>query len=148
VMSEPALGAAAGELYLEGLSARYVPVTIAGAAQQLAVAPTAGVKVVAWAIADGAPYAEGVELQASGSELAATLPPGAYTLVVTGLSRNTIATVVKLALREPPPTDPTDPIDEAEGGGCQTTSSATGSLPSGALLAFGAWRRRRKAATT
>ncbi len=150
VSVEPAFSGvvgATGKIYIEGLSARYVPVSIAGAAQHLVVAPTEGIKVGAWVVAEGATYAQGVELVAKGQELGTTLQPGAYTLVVTGLTRNTIATAVNLALREPPPPpeDPEEP-DEDGGGGCQATSSATGSLPLGFLLALGVWRRRRKAA--
>lgn len=142
---EPALVSPA-KVYVEGLSARYVPVTIAGEAQQLVVKPTGGIKLAGWVVADGAGLADGVELaSAAGGSLAVTLQPGSYTLVLTGLSRNTITTEVGVELTAPPVTMP----DDDDGGGCSATGSAGGEGLLGlALLSLlsrkkGLRRRRR-----
>lgn len=97
---------------IEGLSARYVPLSIAERSRielptTLRIAATAG----------------GVEF--TGSPLTATLEPGRYELVITGLSPNTLATDVEIAIGPP---------DE---GGCATSGSP-------ALLPVVLLRRRRR----
>ena len=93
---EPAIDAS-GRVFLEGLSARYVPVTV-GADPRVVVRPSGGIRVAAWLVPQDGGLADGVELTEQGGEQAATVDPGAYTLVVTGLSRNTIATAVDVEL--------------------------------------------------
>lgn len=146
---EPALTVEQGaaKVYVEGLSARYVPVTLAGEAKQLVVKPTGGIRVVGWVVADGDGLADGVTMtSAAGGSLATTLAPGAYTLVLTGLSPSTITTEVGLELAAAPVTKPED---EDDGGGCSATGSASGRWALGlALLALlpgkhGLRRRRR-----
>lgn len=148
VPKEPAL-AGAGKIYIEGLSARYVDVTVSGERRQLLVAPTDGIEVRGWAVAAGGGLADGVALAKVAGGVAATLEPGTYTLVVTGLSRNTITTAVNVQL-QPAPVEPPDDDDDdgGDGGGCQATSATpAGAGPLGwialALLAGGRRRAHR-----
>ncbi|MEO8699826.1 MAG: hypothetical protein ABI867_07270 [Kofleriaceae bacterium] len=113
-------------IFVEGLSARYLPIAI-GERSRLVVAPTNGIRIAGWIVATGGGLGDGSELDA---DLAVTLDPGTYTLVVTGLSRATITTAVELVVT-PAPVDP---------GGCSTTS---GSM-SPSILAILAIRRRRR----
>ncbi len=110
-----------GSIYVEGLSARYVPLEVA-ARSRIRVAPDGAIRIAAWLGAAGGGLGAGIDLAADGAALAATIDAGAYTLVVTGLARNSIATAVHVAF-EPAP------HDGGEGGGC----SATGSSPAGLL---------------
>lgn len=146
---EPAL-VSPGVVYVEGLSARYVPVAISEEAPQLVVKPTKGINVAGWVVADGGGLGDGVALGAISGGLAAVLAPGSYTLVLTGLSPNTITTEVNLELTAAPPAA-TD--DEASGGGCSAASGASGaslpwvgSLLGGLFVAPGLRRRRRAVA--
>lgn len=128
---------AGGTIYVEGLSARYVPLALADRARVMVTA-TGGIRVAAWIIADGRPLADGVALVPEGASLETTTDAGSYTLVVTGLSRGTITTAVELAITEP--VEPEEP-DDPDSGGC----SAAPSSSSGALLVLAAlWRRRRR----
>jgi hypothetical protein len=125
-----------GTIYVEGLSARYVPLALADRAR-VVVTPSGGIRVAAWLVADGQPLADGTELTPEGSSLETTIDAGSYTLVVTGLSRGTITTPVEIAI-----TEPTEPV-ERDSGGCDSTHSSS----SGALLVLAAlWRRRRRVA--
>lgn len=85
----------ATKIYIEGLSARYIPIELA-TPTHLSFATTSRIRVAA-----------------NDLELAddTVLQPGAYLLTVTGLSRMTIATVVDITYG-PPPEEP------ADGGGC------------------------------
>lgn len=136
-----------GMIYVEGLSARYLDVTISGERHELRVLPTDGIKVVGWAVPAGGGYGEGVALDPiSGKNgVAKVLDPGTYTLVVTGQSRATILTAVNLELAPVPAEIPDD--EEGSDGGCQAASSSSGAMS--ALLGVGlllGWRRRRGAA--
>lgn len=136
---EPALEATA-TVHVEGLSARYVPITL-DAPMQLTVSPGGAITVAAW-VADAA--GAGVELLPAGDGLAAPLEPGAYTLVLTGLSRGTLTTPVELALgpREEPPVD-----DEDDAGGCAVSpisSPASGLVPWIPLVLVPLRRRRAR----
>jgi hypothetical protein len=119
-----------GTIYVEGVSARYVPITSAAPFQITLSAPT--IKIAAWIVADDGRLADGIDLAPDGATLSASAPAGSYTLVVTGLSRNSITTAVDVALGPP----------DSGGGGC--SSSAT---PPGALLVLVVWfvLRRRQA---
>lgn len=127
-----------GKIFIEGLSARYVPITLA-ARDQVTVSPTGGIRVVAWLVPDGAGLDGGIELSGSPTELAAEVDAGSYMLVVTGLQRMIIATAVNITVGDPPPND--DDGDD-DGGGCTTSpSSGTTSL---VLVAGMLLRRRRR----
>jgi MYXO-CTERM domain-containing protein len=134
---EPAAGGST-RIFVEGLSARYLPLTV-GELPRVAVRPPAGFRVAAWLVRDGGTLADGVELAEQGGELAATIEAGAYTLVVTGLSRGTLATSVEVELT--PPVD-----DEDGGGGCSAGGGGTGSGGAIALLGviYAARPRRRR----
>jgi uncharacterized protein (TIGR03382 family) len=122
--------AATGTTYVEGLSARYVPLTVA-ARSTITLAPTSGIRVAGWLIADGAAFDDGIELV----DNAATVEAGSYTLVVTGLSRGTITTAVDIAIGEP--------IEEDdEQSGC-ASSSTTPALPIPFIVLVALRRRRR-----
>jgi uncharacterized protein (TIGR03382 family) len=76
---------------------------------------------------------EGVELAAN----TATLAPGTYQLAITGLSQNTLATPVAIAI-EPAPEEPA---------GCCSSSGDPGVSPALALVLVISWRRRRRSRT-
>jgi len=123
-----------GMVYVEGLSARYVPITVASRSR-VTLAPPGGLRIAGWLVADGQGLADGVELEAEKATLTATIDAGTYTLVVTGLSRGSIVTAVGLTIDEPP-----DPPDHD--GGC-----ASGPAPRATalwLVAALAWCRRRR----
>ncbi|HSK02355.1 MAG TPA: MXAN_6640 family putative metalloprotease [Kofleriaceae bacterium] len=124
-------------IFIEGLSARYLPLTV-GELPRVAVRPPAGLRVAAWLVRDGGTLADGVELTERDGVLAATAPPGAYTLVVTGLSRGTIATAVEVEL--------TPPVDDEDGGGCSAAGGGAGRGGALALLVviYAARPRRRR----
>ena len=111
---------AAGTIFVEGLSARYVPITIASR-QRIAATPTGGIHIAAWIVRDGDGIGDGLELTAQGTALATMVEAGSYTLVVTGLSRGTITTAVDLSVGEPLPNEGND---TGGGGGCAATRSA------------------------
>jgi len=134
---EPALTTAApsATLYLEGMSARYVPVSVTERAE---LRVTSRAKLVAWTVAAGQGVEQGRELSAAVDARARVLEPGDYTLVITGLDRGAITTAVMLALGAPPPDD--------DGGGCTAArSSSRSSRAASALLVLAAlaWTRRR-----
>jgi hypothetical protein len=113
-----------GTIYIEGLSARYVPIAITQRSR-VAVSTAAAIKLAAWIVADDQSLADGITLAADGPALSANLDPGPYTLVITGLTRNSIATAVDVAIGPP---------EEPGGGSCSSTRSP----PAALLLAF-AW---------
>lgn len=119
VLREPAI-AATGTIYVEGLSARYVPITIASR-QRIAATPTGGIHIAAWLVRDGDGIGDGLELAAQGSALATMVEAGPYTLVVTGLSRGTITTAVDISVGEPMPNEGDD---TGGGGGCAATHTS------------------------
>jgi len=123
-----------GTIYVEGISALYVPLELA-AKSRVRVAPDGALRIAAWLVADGAALGNGIELAADGAALAATIDAGAYTLVVTGLARNTIATAVHITF-EPPPAEGED----GDSGGCSTA----GSSPAGLLAIIAVLARRRR----
>jgi hypothetical protein len=106
VPQEPATDGAA-RIFIEGMSARYLPITV-GANPRVAVRPPGNIRVAAWIVPDSGGLGDGIELTKHDGVHAATVPPGSYTLVVTGLSRNTIATAVEVEL--------TPPVDDDDGG--------------------------------
>jgi hypothetical protein len=110
---EPTL-AEGGVVYLEGLSARYVPLTIASPTR-VTVSPPSNLAIAAWIVAEGDVFEHGVELTGAGSRLATDLDGGAYTLVVTGLTRNSITTAVDVTFAAP----------DNDGGGCSTTGTGS-----------------------
>ena len=127
---EPAI-ASTGMIYIEGMSARYVPIVLA-ARSHVEVSST--VRVAAWLVADGAGLADGIELAREEAVLAATLDAGTYTLVVTGLARGTITTPVTIAI--------TEPVEDA--GGCSATHPAHGMIWLLSVSSAVAARRRRR----
>ena len=118
-----------GMISVEGLSARYVPIT-AGVRAKLQVSPGA-LNIAAWVVRDGGTIHDGVALTADtdalapSGALAAMLDAGSYTLVITGLARNTITTPVAVELGLPLAPDPSEPDDS---GGCRATQSPSSSL--------------------
>jgi MYXO-CTERM domain-containing protein len=131
---------AGGRVFVEGMSARYVPIFVTDK-PRIAVTPPNGIRVAAWLVRDdGGSLASGIELAERDGVLSATVEAmGGYTLVVTGLSRNTIATAVEVALT--PPVEEEPPPDE--NGGCSAAggSGAGWAAILGMLIAVG--RRRR-----
>ena len=127
-----------GTLYLEGLSARYVPIVLAARAR--VARASAGLRVAARAFRDGDGDGDGdgvdggVELAGDGAALAAELDAGAYLLVATGLSRGKITTAVELAIAPPPDGDEGD-------SGC---AAAPGASLAWLVLAVPRRRRRRR----
>lgn len=81
--------------YVEGLSARYVPIEVAERSR-IVVGGPAGLAFAAWSVADDAALDAGEGLVATDrdGELAAAIDAGSHTLVVTGLARGTIATAI------------------------------------------------------
>jgi hypothetical protein len=149
VPAEPEL-AQGGKIYVEGLSARYLDVTIVGERQELRVTPGAGLKVAGWVVPAGGGFAEGVALEpdrGAPTVVSKVLEPGTYTLVVTGLTRNSITTAVQVEVAAAPPVFADD--TDGDGGGCQAARSSTGGALAApvivALGALGGWRRRRRA---
>lgn len=139
VSQEPVIDAA-GSVFIEGFSARYVPIRVSAAAQQITVTPPAGLRIAAWIVAADDAYPDGIELEPQASVLVAPTPPGDYTLVVTGLTRNTLPTEVSIALTELP-VEPSDGGAMMEGGGCAATR------PRGPLLLLLALLCRRRSAS-
>jgi uncharacterized protein (TIGR03382 family) len=135
---EPAI-AASGTVYVEGLSARYVPLTVADRSR-LALKPGNNIRIAAWLVSDGQGFPDGVELAADRTTLAATIDAGAYTLVVTGLSQRAAATAVAVTI------DPAGPDDDGGGGGCSTAaaSPAAAALPMVLVWLVPALSRRRR----
>jgi hypothetical protein len=133
---EPATDGTA-RVFVEGLSARYLPITV-GASPRVVVRPGGGVRVAAWLVRDGGGLADGIALTERDGEHSATVEPGSYTLVVTGLSRNTIATAVdvELTAAEPPGDD-----------GCDAGRGGANGLPLLGVLYAGIRRRRRRRAS-
>ena len=133
VPQEPATDGAA-RIFIEGLSARYLPITV-GANPRVAVRPPGNLRVAAWIVPDGGGLADGIELTERDGVHAATVDPGTYTLVVTGLSRNTIATAVEVEL--------TPPVEEDDGGCSAGGGRGAGWLALAGVI-FAARRRRRR----
>ncbi len=129
VLEQAAAGPA--RLFLEGLSARYLPITV-GESPRVIVRPGGGIRVAAWIVPDGGGLAEGAELVEEGGVHAVTVAPGAYTLVVTGLSPGTIATAVEVELAA---------AEEPDESGC---SAGGGHGLALAGVIFAACRRRRR----
>ena len=129
-----------GRIFIEGMSARYVPIFVTDK-PRIAVTPSGGIRVAAWLVRDeGGDLTGGIELAERDGVLAATVDaPGGYTLVVTGLSRNTIATAVDLALT-PPVEEP--PIDDDGGCSAGGNSGANAAAILGVLMVAGRRRRR------
>jgi hypothetical protein len=148
VTQEPFIDSA-GSIYVEGYSARYVPIRVTAAEQQVTITPPTGVRISAWIVAADGALSTGIELAPQDAVIAAPTPPGNYTLVVTGLTRNTLPTEVAIALterpEEPEPSDDggdgmTDGDDD-EGSGCATSRHRPPHLP--LLLLLPLLRRRR-----
>ena len=128
-------------IQIEGMSARYVPVILGPeGGWDVRVRPS-GRTLRAWLVAANAAFADGVELEADDEgTLVAHVDSGGprqHTLVVTGLSRNTITTAIPVAIApavdEPP---------GGEAGGC----CAAGGRPNPiaiVIVAFALLRRRR-----
>ena len=127
-----------GTIYIEGLSARYVPITV-GSRSRIMLAASGGIRIAGWLVAEGRSFAEGLALApaqaAPEATIEATIDAGTYTLVVTGLSRGSITTAVRVTLDEPP-------APEGDGGGCASTPAPRATLLW--LVAALAWCRRRR----
>jgi uncharacterized protein (TIGR03382 family) len=131
-----------GRIFIEGLSARYVPVFMTDAnTPRVAVTPTNGIRAAAWLVRDGEGLDAGVELTERNGVLSTTVSAmGGYTLVVTGLSQRTIATAVEVALTAPVAEPPPDDDD----GGC--SAGHGGANAAAVLVALAALIRRRRPA--
>jgi hypothetical protein len=112
VPREPAI-ADRGTIYIEGLSARYVPIAITQPSS-VTVSTAASIKLAAWLVADDRTLTDGIALTPDGSSHSANADPGAYLLVVTGLTRNSIATAVDVAIGPPGANDD-------DGGSCSSS---------------------------
>jgi hypothetical protein len=112
-----------GTIYIEGLSARYVPIAITQPSS-ITVSTAASIKLAAWIVADDKTLTDGIALRPDGASHAANVDPGSYLLVVTGLTRNSIATAVDVAIGPPVP-------DSDDGGSCSSSRH-----PPPALLAL------------
>jgi hypothetical protein len=141
VPTEPPFTSAATTIYVEGLSARYVPVILpADLDREIVVRPAANRTARAWVVPFTGALADGIELVADATDgaLELTIPssaPRQHYLVVTGLSAGTIASATELLVREPVIDDPPDPPG---GGGCASSrggSSLALALPLLALVA-------------
>jgi hypothetical protein len=130
VPREPAI-ADRGTIYIEGLSARYVPIAITQPSS--VTVSTASIKLAAWLVADDQNLADGIALTPDGSSHTANVDPGPYLLVVTGLTRNTIATAVDVAIGPPAADD--------DNGSCSSSRRPPVSLL--AIIAGFLMRRRR-----
>jgi len=119
---EPTL-TASGTAYIEGLSARYVPLELATRAQ---LTVTSASKIAAWVVPTAGTLDDGIEVTAD-----TVLEPGSYLLVISGLARNSITTAVDIGISEP---------DEG-GGGCSSSSPTGSGL---AMLALLRMRRRAR----
>jgi MYXO-CTERM domain-containing protein len=133
VPREPSIATAA-TIYIEGLSARYVPVTVT-TRSRIAVAPTGDTRLAAWLVSDGHGVTDGIELAVDQARLAAIIDPGTYTLVVTGLSRGSIATAVTVSIESP---------EESigAGGGCASSPAPPAAAMLWLVIVLGRWRRR------
>jgi uncharacterized protein (TIGR03382 family) len=131
---EPAI-AESGTIFVEGLSARYVPIAIRGGARRVVVDPGA-LHLAAALIPIGGLVADAIELVDDAEGLVAIVDPGDYTLVVTGLTRNTITTEVGIQITEPPPPPP------GQSGGCGTTAGHELAMAVGVLGWLVTSRRR------
>lgn len=112
-------------IYIEGRSARYVPVVLDGE-RELAI--DTDVAIAAWLAPAGAPVSAGMQIEGG-----AVLDAGVYSLVVTGLSEGTIATPVTMSV-----------LTERQDGGCASTNAV--GLPIAILVLLGMPRRRRRRA--
>jgi MYXO-CTERM domain-containing protein len=133
---------AAGEVQIDGLSARYVAVTLGDGGEWWVTArPPAGRTIRAWLVDQAAGgIDDGVELVAEGDVLAARFAesaPRQHYLVVTGLTRNTITAAVPIVV-EPAPPLPEDP------GGCCSTGDSGGDPPWAIVVAVAALLFRRR----
>ena len=90
VPREPALQAT-GTVYLEGMSARYVPLELAARSR----VELAGGHAAGWLVGEDDKLASGTT--------PGVVEPGRYLLVVTGLARDTIATPIEITISEPAP---------------------------------------------
>ncbi len=122
-----------GTAFVEGLSARYIPLVVDAPALVAVTAPPS-IAIAAWLATDDAPLADGTSLVSDGTSLLAEVDAGVYTLVLTGLSPRTLATPVDITLGP----IPAPPIDDS--GGCRTAppSNAVCMI---AVLMFGLTRR-------
>lgn len=116
-----------GTIYVEGVSARYVPITSVTPFQITVATPT--IHIAAWLVADDAKLTDGIDLTSDGPSLSASADAGSYTLVVTGLTRNSITTAVDVTLGPP----------DSGGGGCSSTPP-----PHTAFLFVVAWLLLRR----
>ncbi|HEY4059097.1 MAG TPA: TonB-dependent receptor [Kofleriaceae bacterium] len=123
-------------VYVEGYSARYVPLQLSDE-QQLTITPD-DIDVAAWIVPNHAPRADGqaadVDPTGDSGALQTILAPGEYTLVLTGLSPNTITTRVDLAFATP---------TDGDGGGCSSSNADVGLVVGLLLLSTLRMRRRR-----
>lgn len=135
-----------GMVYVEGMSARYLPLRVSAAGQRVVVTPGAGTTIAAWLLPPGGGLADGIELVGTGDALMAAAPPADYVLVVTGLARNTLPTAVSIATAPLPPAEPEPTPDGLDDGGCRAGrgSSSSTALVVLALAALPRSRRRRR----
>ncbi len=128
VMLEPALAGAlplSGEVWVEGLSARYQPIDVeAGAGAQklrLTATPGGGAEVaLGLYVWDGRQLGELVEGRAEAGALLAEVTPGAATrlfAVVSGVTRGKALAPIALTLEVAPAVSPS-PKPGGDGGGC------------------------------
>ncbi len=128
VPRDPVFAAAGGRevtTYLEGLSARYMPIVLD---EQRTIALSTQVDIAAWFVPAGSD--DGVSVAASEG---AALDAGEYTLVITGLAQGSIASAVTVEIEEPLP-----------GGGCASTPAAGLPIAILILLAIPRPSRRRR----
>jgi hypothetical protein len=125
-------------VFVEGLSARYLPIVV-GTKPRVVVRPPSGTRVAAWIVPSDGSLADGVELEEQDGVLSAMVAPGGHTLVVTGLSRNTIATAIDVELTPP---------DDGDDGGCSAGGGHAGGLALVGVICVARRRRRRARAAS
>jgi MYXO-CTERM domain-containing protein len=128
-----------GTVQIEGLSARYVPISLTVPDDWRITVRPSGRTVRAWVVPIDGDLDAGVELEAEGDDLIAELPPtaGDQWLVVTGLSRNTITTAIPVVVEPAPP-----PTDMA--GGCCSTGEGEGEGALVLAMLVGVLARRKR----
>ena len=140
VATEEALTAVgAAQTTVEGMSARYLPIAVAGDARmQIAVAVDDGAVAAFYPQENGGALGDAVELSRDGDLLAAVLPGEARgILVLTSVRRGGLPRDASVDVAVAPP-DEGDGGEDDDEGGCQAARSGGGPVPGTAMLLLAA----------